>query len=112
MREIYFGEVVERLRQWQDSVLEQLKDPASKSEALRLKLQLDDAIGCLRPCERYQITPNALVVRLPDPQTNTPSSEFRIIEDQETDQREKWIEVMIDGSPIRPLPGSLLIECR
>jgi hypothetical protein len=110
MRAIQFGEVVERLHQWRNTVLEQMADSTSKSEAVRLKLQLDDAIDCLRLCERYQIRPNATVVRLPEPQTITPSSEYRLVEDRETDRREHWIEVMIDGIPVRPAPGSLLIE--
>jgi len=110
MRAIQFSEVVERLRQWRDTALEQMKDPVSRSEALQLKLQLDGAIDCLRLCERYRIRPDARVVRLPEPQTKTPSSEYRIVEDQETDRREYWIEVTIDGAPLRPAPGSLLIE--
>jgi len=110
MRAIQFGEVVERLGQWRDTVLEQMGDPAPKSEALRLKLQLDDAIDCLRLCERYQIRPNATVVRLPEPQTKTPFSEYRVMEDQETDRREHWIEIMINGVPLRPAPGSLVVE--
>lgn len=110
MRAIQFDEVVERLRQWRDTALEQLRDPASKSEALRRKLQLDDAIDCLRLCERYQIRPDATVVRLPEPQTKSPSCEYRVVEDQETERREHWIEVMINGVPLRPVPGSLVVE--
>jgi hypothetical protein len=112
MRAVQFDEIVERLRQWRDTVVEQMKEPASNSGAVRLKIQLDDAIECLRLCERYQIGPKARVVRLPEPRTNTPSSEYRVMEDQETDRREHWIEVVIDGVPIRPAPGSLLIESK
>jgi len=112
MRTVQFDEIVKRLHQWRNTVLEQMRDPASKSESARLKLQLDDAIDCLGLCERYQIGPNARVVRLPEPRTNTPSSEYRVVEDQETDQREHWIEVVIDGAPISPAPGSLLIESK
>ena len=47
--------------------IEQMGGPAPKAEALQLKLQLDDAIARLRLCERYQIGPDATVVRLPSP---------------------------------------------
>lgn len=110
MRAIQFDAVLERLEEWRESLLDRLSDPALQAETLRVKLQIDDAIGCLRLCERYQITSGASVVQLPEPDTRTPSSEFRIIEDQESEKRECWNEVMIDGAPIRPAPGTLLVE--
>jgi hypothetical protein len=110
MRAIQFDGVLERLRQWRDNLVEQMGDPAPRSEDLRLKLQLDDAIACLRLCEKHQIRPDAMLVRLPEPQTRTPSSEYRVVEDQETDGREHWIEVMINGVPLRPAPGSVVVE--
>jgi hypothetical protein len=112
MGAIQFDAVLERLERWRESVVEQLSDPASHAEALRVKLQIDDAIGCLALCERHQIRSDARVIQLPEPRNMTPSSEFRIIEDQESDQREYWIEAMIDGAPIRPVPGTLLLENR
>jgi hypothetical protein len=78
--------------------------------ALSFKQELDLAIDCLKLCERYGISPKSTVSRLPEPITRTPSSEFRVIEDHELDDRSAWTEVTIDGEPLRPLPGALLIE--
>jgi hypothetical protein len=110
MKTVKFDEITGILRQLRLSVLHGLRDPATRDEALRLKLQLDDAIGCLELCERYHIRPDARVLAVPKPQTSSPSSEFRLVEDHESDRREVWTEVMFDGESIRPLPGSLLIE--
>ncbi len=110
MNAVKFEDVAGMLRQWRESLLDRLRDPATRDEAVRLKHQLDDAIGCLDLCERHQIRPEARVVAVPEPQTRSPSSEFRLVEDHESDCREVWTEAMLDGEPIRPLPGSLIIE--
>ncbi len=110
MKTVKFDVVVGMMRQWRESLLDRLRDPATREEALRLKLQLDDAIDCLELCERHQIRPDASVVVVPEPQTRSPSSELRLVEDHECDSREVWTEVMLDGLPVRPLPGSLIIE--
>jgi len=109
MQTIHFSEVQEQLGQWRNTVLAQLKDPASRPDALRLKIEIEQAMACLGFCERHQIQPNARAVHLPEPKTQSPSSEYRIVEDQETDQREHWIEVSLEGTPLRPSPGTLLV---
>jgi hypothetical protein len=50
------------------------------------------------------------VAVLPDKRTRTHLSEFRIVEDHETDRRQYWIELCDDHGPLRPLPGDLLIR--
>jgi hypothetical protein len=110
MKTVKFDEITGILRQLRLSVLHGLRDPATRDEALELKRQLDDAIGCLELCERHQIRPDANVVTVPEPQTRSPSSEFRLVEDHQSDRREVWTEIMFDGEPVRPLPGSLIIE--
>ncbi len=77
---------------------------------LQRKRELDDAIGCLTLCLRHQIDPRARVVTIPDTLTRTPSSELRLIEDHESDDRRYWQEVVVDGKSLRPSPGDLLIQ--
>ena len=112
MKTVKFNEVTGMLRTWRESLTDRLQDPATRDEALRLKRQLDDAIGCLELCEQHQIRPDVSVIALPEPRTMSPSSEFRVVEDQESDRRDDWIEVTLDDVPVRPLPGSLIIERR
>lgn len=81
------------------------------STALAIKLQLDDAIQCLQFCQQHQITASASVIRLPATLTSTPSSEYRIIEDHETDKRQYWTELSLNEQPVRPSPGTLLLDC-
>jgi hypothetical protein len=112
MRELRFDEVIASLRRWQESLAERLRDSATRDGAVQLKRQLDDAIECLELCERYQVRPNAKVIVLPETETRSPSSEFRLIEDHESDRSEHWTEVMLNGARVRPSPGSLIIERR
>ena len=58
MKPIKFDEVVAKLGPWRESLLDRLRDPATRDEALCLKRQLDEAIGCLRLCEQHQIRPD------------------------------------------------------
>lgn len=79
--------------------------------ALAVKLQLDDAIRSLQFCQQHQITASAKVIKLPSTRTATPSSEYRIIEDHETEQRQYWTELSLNDQPVRPSPGTLLLDC-
>lgn len=97
-----------------DVVVAQLRDESKhgrESQAiLSHKFELDRAIGCLQLCERYGIQPGAAVIVLPEKNTTTPLSEYRVVEDCETDDRAGWIEVEVEGSPVRPIPGALIVE--
>jgi hypothetical protein len=53
MKTVNFDELVRMLRQWRESTIDRLGDPATREESLRLKQQLDDAIGCLELFARH-----------------------------------------------------------
>ena len=95
-----------------DRAVERLRGVSEqeRQSALGEKIELDRAIGCLRLCMRYDISPTDRVSVLPEPTTLTPSSEYRIVEDHESDDRAWWTEVRIDGYPLRPVPGALIVE--
>ncbi|AXT54658.1 hypothetical protein D1815_02400 [Aquimarina sp. AD1] len=70
---------------------------------------LDNAIKWLGKVEKLNIDPNKQIVKLPETLTRTPSSEYRIVEDHESEEKQNWKEIKIDEKKIRPLPGSWLI---
>jgi len=90
------------------SIIEQLKNNPTTNLLIEKK-SLDSAIKWLKKGEEFNIDPNKQIISLPQTQTKTPSSEFRIIEDNESDKIEHWEEVKINDKIIRPLPGSWII---
>lgn len=105
-----FGEIVRRLVAWRDEFASPKQEAVDRADVTLLCRQANDAIACLKFCERHGIHPGAKAIRLPDPSTLSPSSEYRIVEDHETEDRLYWSELAIDDDPVRPSPGSLLID--
>ena len=110
MSDPVFKSVLPKLRSWRSEVIRSLADPEKQQERVQLKLELDQGIACLEFCQEHDVHPNSRAIVIPNPSMMTPSSEFRLIEDNETDDRDHWIEAKANGQFIRPLPGSLIIE--
>ena len=108
--ELEFEEVIVKLRAWREEIMVELRSPETHDKAIQLKRQLDAAINCLEFCQRHQIRPNSEVVVLPDTQTQTPSSNYRVLEDHETDDREHWVELEINGEQLQLYPGDIIIS--
>lgn len=100
--------VLARLDEWRIQLVREMKE--GNRSVLDLKLELDRAIGCLRLCCEHGFAPDSRVLQLPDTLTRTPSSNFRIIEDHESDDRQYWTEVLVDGEPVQPSPRSFIVE--
>lgn len=109
-----FDHAIKTLVVAREGVIASLRKPHLSEDERRAtlasKTDLDKAIGCLRLCEKYDIEPNVTVTVLPEKDTRTVLSEYRVLEDCETDDRAKWIEVKAAGHPVRPIPGALIIE--
>lgn len=105
-----FKTVIHKLDLWREDAVAQLRDPQTHAEALMLKRQLDVAIAALELCQRFQIKPEGRVTVLPDLGTMTPSCAYRIMEDQETDNRAQWVELEIEGYHLELSPGDIIIE--
>ena len=103
-----FSAAIQQLELLRSAIVDELR--RRDESRLAIKLQLDDAIRCLRFCEANAIAPSAKVTRLPPTLTSTPSSEYRIVEDHESDDRAHWTELQMSGLHVRPLPGTLLLE--
>ena len=71
--------------------------------------QFKQAIKWLSIGQELNINPKSKILELPITQTKTPSSEYRLIEDNESDDKKDWTEVLISGKEIRPSIGDFLI---
>ena len=105
-----FTDVIQKLVLWRKDTVARLRDPSTHAEALALKHQLDSAISALELCQRFQIRPDGLVTVLPGLRTMTPSCAYRVMEDQETDDRTQWVELEIEGYHLELSPGDIIIE--
>ncbi len=105
-----FENVLPKLHVWLTSVIDSLSHGDRQREQVELKIEIERAIKCLEFCQQYDLHTAVRVVVMPDASTMSASSEFRIVEDIESDDKQHWLEVIINGELIRPLPGSLIIE--
>jgi hypothetical protein len=108
--ELEFETVTAKLCAWRKEIMVEFRSPKTHDKAIQLKRQLDAAVLCLEFCQRHQIRPNSEVVVLPDTQTQTPLSNYRVLEDHETDKREHWVEVEVNGEPLQLYPGDIIIS--
>jgi hypothetical protein len=81
---------------------------APQDKAVRLA-EIDHALGLLKLCVRYGLQPTSTVTVLPRQGTETPSSEYRVFEDHESDNPSCWTEVEANGVPVRVHGGDLLV---
>jgi hypothetical protein len=71
---------------------------------------LDLAWQRLELCESWNILPKSIVHVLPPQRIGDGSSNYRIMEDCETESRERWVEADFQGRTIRFNEGNLLIQ--
>ena len=105
-----FAFTLQQLSALRDSLVAQLRETPDSSVALNRKRDVDAAIAALQLCAAYGIHGKATVTKLPMTQTSTPSSEYRLVEDHETDEPGNWTEVVVDDAPIRATPWTLLVD--
>ena len=105
-----FATVILKLGSWRADAVARLREPEAHAEALALRRELDAAIAALELCQRFQIRPDARVTVLPDLGTMTPSCAYRVMADQETDDRTQWVELEIEGYHFELSPGDIIIE--
>lgn len=103
-----FAGILQALQAQHADALRRLKngDPS----ALARKLELEDAVRCLVFCRAHGITSAARVTEIPETLTRTPSSEYRLMEDHETEDRSAWTALKTGGAEIRASPGMLLVD--
>ena|SRR5579871_2899949 len=77
-----------------------------------LRREFAEAKRCLEMCARLGLDGRERTYVLPLPGTVSPSSEYRLVEDHETDDHKYWTEIVIDGARVRPRPHWVLIVPR
>ena len=105
-----FAFTLQQLGDLRDSLVAELRESPDSSVTLDRKRDVDAAIATLQLCAAHGIHGKATVTKLPTTQTSTPSSEYRLIEDHETDDPQTWTEVFVDDKPIRATPWTLLVD--
>ena len=100
-------EVIDLLESNRKIILEHLK--AGDKNFLSKLQEYDSAIDWLKKIDNLQLKhPKRYeIIELPDPKTGY--SEYRIMNDCETDDINQWIELKIDDVPISAIMGDILI---
>jgi hypothetical protein len=106
--EINYENIIEILKLESYKVVEKLRIN-SNSESITHKKNIDNAIKWLKKGMENQINPDLNIIVIPEQMTKTPSSEFRLVEDHESDDKKYWTEVKINDTALRPLTGDFLI---
>lgn len=106
--EINYENIIEILKLESNKVVEELRI-SNNSKSINDKRNIDNAIKWLKKGMENQINPDLNIIRIPEQVTKTPSSEFRLIEDHESDDKKYWTEVKISDVELRPLAGDFLI---
>ena len=84
-----------------------------KAELIGNKNLVEHSIKLLKKCEEFDIRASSIFTKLPPKQCDTPSCEYRIIEDGETDDPTNWYEVKVEGKQfghVRLGTGDVVIE--
>jgi len=105
---INYNKAIELLKFESKKVIEKLRID-NTPELINTKKDIDNAIKWLKRGMDNQINPDFNIITIPNKETQTPSSEYRLIEDQETDEKQYWTEVKFNKKELRPLPGDFLI---
>ena len=101
------GKVIEYLEERRNQIVEYLRNGEKKY--LSELQEIDKSINWLKKIEELDLknVQQYNIIELPDMQTGY--SEFRIMNDCETDDISQWIELRKDNSPISMTFGDILI---
>lgn len=92
-----------------DRLGRQMSETGADSLMIKRKDSLKKSMRLLHKLANFEVNPKAVIHELPLPECRGHFSEFRVIDDHETEDKEYWTEVVVDGSPIRAIVGDLLI---
>lgn len=82
----------------------------NKESNIQLKKELSELLYLQEIAEQYHISKNRIgsIFELPD--SNTGYSDYRIMNDCESDDSAQWIELRINGNNIRLSEGDIVIR--
>ncbi|TQV88291.1 hypothetical protein [Aliikangiella coralliicola] len=84
-----------------------------KAELIGKKNLAEHSIRLLKKCDENGVGAGSIFTKLPRKVCDSPSSDYRIIEDLETDDNKYWTEVNIEGKRlgnVRLGEGDVVIE--
>ncbi|MEG0927327.1 hypothetical protein [Chryseobacterium sp.] len=82
----------------------------NKESNLQLRNELSEVIYLISLSDKHQINKKSIKTILELPDSNTGYSDYRIINDCESDQPDHWIEVSIHNEKIRLAEGDIIIQ--
>jgi hypothetical protein len=106
---------VAHLRSLHEQLTEELKrvprtDHENLARLLGMLSEVDLACQRLELCEKWQIFPRSIIRTLPPQKCESGSSDYRIMEDCETENRQSWMEADFAGRTVRFNAGDLIIQ--
>lgn len=87
-----------------------IAEGTGKETNIQLKKELSDSLYLLDIFERYGLKKETLDAVFELPHSNTGYSDYRLINDCESDDPACWLEVDISGERIRLAEGDLVIR--
>jgi hypothetical protein len=93
-----------------ERINELIKISENKDENIKFKNELLDVLYLIEISTIYQISKNKIENIFKIPKENTGYSEFRIINDCESDDRFNWTEVAIENENIRLNENDIIIK--
>lgn len=79
-------------------------------DLIACKKDVQSAISLLESCRQNGVTATCEFIQLPQQKCETPSSQYRVVEDMESDDRSWWSEVDCDGRKLRLIQGDIVIK--
>ena len=93
--------------------IKECSDLEKKAELVGNKNLIEYSLYLLKKCEQFEIKPKSIFTKLPKQVCQSPSSDYRIVEDCETDDPKWWIEAKIESKRlncVRLHQGDVVIE--
>ncbi|MDM1555206.1 hypothetical protein PYS58_01270 [Chryseobacterium indologenes] len=87
-----------------------ISEGIDKESNVQLKNELTELMYVLDISHRYQICKNTIGSMLELPNSDTGYSDYRIINDCETDDPDQWIELKINNEEVKLSEGDLIIR--
>lgn len=102
--------VQEFIKKEVDKLNDLINKEIDRESNLQLRKELSETIYLLNVFDNYQISKKTIESILELPNSNTGYSEYRIINDCESDNPNYWIEISIHNEKIRLTEGDIIIR--
>lgn len=101
--------IEEILKKMISIITNSIKNSSSKSRLIAKKKEFESLLRLLNWAKKNEIVAGQIVYTLPANIINSPSSNYRIVDDCETDDQTQWIELTIDNEKLFLTAGDKII---